>query len=82
MEQLEQICIEFEVGVGTIAEASRKLGVHRRMVQEALRRAEPAASKPQRRRLRKLVDASAFIDRLLTEDRQAPEKQRHTARQI
>jgi len=28
--------------------------------------------------LRKLVDASAFIDRILTEDRQAPVKQRHT----
>ena len=32
--------------------------------------------------VRKLVGASAFIDRLLTEDRQAPEKQRHTARRI
>jgi transposase len=52
------------------------------MVREALRSAEPAASKPQRTRLRKLVDASAFIDRILTEDRQAPVKQRHTARRI
>ena len=82
MELFEQIRIEFEFGVGTIAGVSRKLGVHRRMVQEALRRAEPTASKPQRRRLRKLVDASAFIDRILTEDRQAPMKQRHTARRI
>ena len=28
------------------------------------------------------MDASAFIDRILTEDRQAPVKQRHTARRI
>jgi len=52
------------------------------MVREALRERGAAASKPQRRRLRKLVDASAFIDRILTEDRQAPVKQRHTARRI
>lgn len=82
MELFEQIRRELEFGVGTIAGVSRKLGVHRRMVLEALRSAEPAASKPQRRRLRKLVDASAFIDRILTEDRQAPVKQRHTARRI
>jgi hypothetical protein len=82
VELFEQIRRELEFGVGTIAGVSRKLGVHRRMVREALRSAEPAASKPQRRRLRKLVDASAFIDRILTEDRQAPVKQRHTARRI
>ena len=29
-----------------------------------------------------MVDAAAFIDRILTEDRQAPVKQRHTARRI
>ena len=55
---------------------------HRRMVREALRSAEPSSSKPQRRRLRKLVDASAFIDRVLIEYRQAPVKQHHTARRI
>src|ERR1035438_5648068 len=56
VELFEQIRRELEFGVGTIAGVSRKLGVHRRMVREALRSAEPAASKPQRRRLRKLVD--------------------------
>lgn len=65
VELFEQIRRELEFGVGTIAGVSRKLGVHRRMVREAQRSAEPAASKPQRRRLRKLVDASAFIDRIL-----------------
>ena len=82
MELFEQIRRELEFGVGTIAGVSRKLGEHRRIVREELRRAEPATSKPQRRRLRKLVDASAFIDRLLTQDRQAHEQQRHTARRI
>lgn len=82
VELFEQIRREYEFGVGTIAGVSRKLGVHRRMVREALRSAEPAANKPQQRRLRKLVDASAFIDRILTEDRRAPVKQRHTARRI
>ena len=82
MEMFEQIRREYEFGVGTIAGVSRKLEVHRRMVREALHSAEPSASKPQRRRLRKLVDASAFIDRILTEDRKAPVKQRHTARRI
>jgi hypothetical protein len=82
VELFEQIRREMEFGVGTIAGVSRKLGVHRRMVREALRSAEPTASKPQRRRLRKLVDASAFIDRILSEDRRAPVKQRHTSRRI
>jgi hypothetical protein len=72
VELFEQIRREYEFDVGAIAGVSRK----------ALRSAEPAASKPQQRQLRKLVDASAFVDRILTEDRQAPVKQRHTARRI
>lgn len=54
MEVFEQIRREYEFGVGTIAGVSRKLGVHRRLVREALCSAEPAAPKPQQRRLRKL----------------------------
>ena len=82
MELFEQIRREYEFGVGTIAGVSRKLGVHRRMVREALRSAEPAATKPQQRRLRKLDSASDFIDRILRADVSAPPKQRHTARRI
>jgi transposase len=52
------------------------------MVREALRSAEPAATKPQQRRLRKLDSASDFIDRILRADVSAPPKQRHTARRI
>ena len=36
VELFEQIRREMEFGVGTIAGVSRKLGVHRRMVREAL----------------------------------------------
>jgi len=82
VELFEQIRREFEFGVGTIAGVSRKLGVHRRMVREALRSAEPAASKPQRRRLRKLDVVSEFIDQILRSDLTSPPKQRHTARRI
>ena len=82
MELFEQIRREHEFGVGTIAGVSRKLGVHRRMVREALNSAVPAKSQPQQRRLRKLAGATALIDRILMEDRQAPAKQRHTAHRI
>src|SRR5579872_2627919 len=82
LELFEQIRREYEFGVGTIAGVSRKLGVHRRMVREALRSAEPAATKPQQRRLRKLDSASDFVDRILRADVSAPPKQRHTARRI
>lgn len=68
MELFEQIRREYEVGVRTIAGLSRKLGVHRRMVREALRSAEPATSKSQQRRLRKLEAPSDFIDRVLRVD--------------
>lgn len=66
VELFEQIRREMEFGVVTIAGVPRKLEVHRRMVREALHSAEPAASKPQQRRQRKLVDASRVIDRVLT----------------
>lgn len=82
MELFEQIRREYEFGVGTIAGVSRKLGVHRRMVREALRSAEPASPKPQQRRLRKLDAVTDFIDRMLQADMSAPPKQRHTARRI
>ena len=82
MKLYEQIRREHEFGVGTIAGVSRKLGVHRRMVRDALRSAEPAAAKAQRRRLRKLEPVLDFIDQILRADQSAPPKQRHTARRI
>jgi hypothetical protein len=82
VELFEQIRREHEFGVGTISGVSRKLGVHRRLVREALSSAVPAASKPQERRLRKLEAAAPFIDRVLSEDQHTPPKQRHTAHRI
>jgi transposase len=82
VELFEQIRREHEFGVGTISGVSRKLGVHRRLVREALSSAVPAASKPQERRLRKLEAAAPFIDRVLSADQHAPPKQRHTAHRI
>jgi transposase len=82
VELFEQIRREHEFGVGTISGVSRKLGVHRRLVREALSSAVPAKRKPQRRRLRRLEAATPFIDRVLTEDQHAPLKQRHTAHRI
>ena len=82
MELFEQIRREYEFSVGTIVGVARKLGVHRRMVREALGSPEPAAPKPQQRRLRKLEAVSEFIDQILRADVAAPPKQRHTAHRI
>jgi transposase len=83
VELFEQIRREYEFGAGTIAGVARKLGVHRRMVREALKSAVPAESRrPQQRRPRKLEAATAFIDAVLLADREAPPKQRHTAHRI
>ena len=45
MELYEQIRREYEFGAGTIMGVARKLGVHRRMVREAVRSAMPARRK-------------------------------------
>jgi hypothetical protein len=58
VELFKQIRREFEFGVGTIAGVSRKLGVHRRMVREALRSAEPEAT-----RLRKPSHRTSYSPR-------------------
>jgi hypothetical protein len=60
VELFEQIRREYEFGIGTISGVSRKLGVHWRMVREAVSSAVPVESKPQQRRLRRLEAASAF----------------------
>ena len=82
VEIFEEIRREYEFGVGTIQGVARKLGVHRRMVREAVHRAVPARRKKTERPRTKMVPAVAFIDAILEEDRKAPRKQRHTARRI
>lgn len=62
MELFEQIRREYEFGVGSIAGVARKLGVHRRMVREAIRHAEPVRSnKPQQRRLQTSASPSTRV---------------------
>jgi len=82
VELYEEIRREYEFGVGTIKGVSRKLGVHRRMVREAVANAVPPLRKKIDRRSGKLTPYVGQIDRMLEEDRKAPRKQRHTAHRI
>jgi len=82
VELYEQIRREYEHGVGTIKGVARKLGVHRRMVREAIANAVPPVKKTPVRERPKLGPAREFIDGILEADRKAPRKQRHTAHRI
>ena len=82
MELFEHIRREYEHGVGTIQGIARKLGVHRRMVREALANAMPAERKTPTREKPQLAPVMDFIDAILEGDRKAPRKQRHTAHRI
>jgi transposase len=81
VELFEEIRREYEFGVGTIQGVARRLGVHRRMVREALASAVPAERMAPRPRPR-LGPLIGFIDGILEADRGAPRKQRHTAHRI
>lgn len=82
MELFEAIRREYEFGVGTIKGVARKLGVHRRMVREAVRSAVPVGKPPPERPRPRLGPVLDFIDGMLEADRKAPRKQRHTAHRI
>jgi transposase len=82
VELFEEIRREYEFGVGTVTGVAKKLGVHRRMVREAIGSAFPKPRKKTERPRYKLVAAVPFIDAILEADRRAPRKQRHTARRI
>ena len=82
MELFEQIRREYEHGAGTIKGVAKKLGVHRRLVREALGAAMPRERKVAVRERPKLAGGVAFIDAILEGDRKAPRKQRHTAHRI
>lgn len=78
MELYEQIRREDEFGAGSVNGVARKLGVHRRMVREAVRNAVSAQRKKTARPLLKMA-AAALIEAILDSDRKVPRKQRHTA---
>jgi transposase len=82
VDLFEQIRREYEFGVGTIKGVARRLGVHRRLVREALAGAVPPPRKTPQRARPKMADAIPRIDAMLEADRQAPRKQRHTAHRV
>jgi len=82
VELFEQIRREYEFGVGTIRAVAQKLGVHRRMVRQALTSAEPPERKRVTRERPAIGPVQPFIDAILKSDRTAPRKQRHTAHRI
>jgi hypothetical protein len=82
VELFEQIRREYEFGVGTIKGIARKLGVHRRMVRQALADALPPERKRTERERTAVGALIPFIDAILETDRNVPRKQRHTAHRI
>ena len=73
MELFEHIKREYDYGAGTIKGVARKLGVHRRLVREALASAVPKDRKITIRPRPKLEPAIPFIDAILQGDLRAPQ---------
>jgi transposase len=82
VELFELIRKDHEFGLSK-REISRKRGIHRRTVRQALASAVPPQRKRPVRPCPKLTpEIKVFIDQILISDRAAPRKQRHTARRI
>lgn len=82
VELFEAIRKDHEFGLSKRG-ISRKRGVHRRTVNQALASSTPPERKRPERTSPKLTPAiKAFIDQALESDRKAPRKQRHTARRL
>src|SRR5438046_1626074 len=83
VELFEQIRREREREGLSIRELARRHGVHRRAVRQALAAALPPPRKrPEGRPAPKLGPYRPLIDEWLLADREAPRKQRHTAKRV
>jgi len=82
VELFSEIRREYHFGIGTIKGVARQLGVHRRVVRQALAAAVPPERVYRPRAKPTLAPVQALIDQILESDRTAPRKQRHTARRI
>jgi len=83
VEQFEQIRRDREREGFSIRELARRHGVHRRAVRQALASPLPPPRKrPEWRPAPKLGAYRPLIDEWLVADREAPRKQRHTAKRV
>jgi transposase len=83
VELFEQIRkAEAEAESPSIRELSRRFGVHRRMVRQALDSALPPPRKVTPRQSPSLGPWKSTIDGWLAADEKVPKKQRHTARRV
>ncbi len=83
VEQFEQIRRDHEQEDLSIRALAARHGVHRRAVRQALAQALPPPKRqPEGRPAPVLGPYRGLIDEWLTADREAPRKQRHTARRI
>ncbi len=82
MELYEAIRKQHRDEGASIRELARRHGVHRRTVREALESATPSPRKTPQRAALALGPYEATIRQWLTEDLEAPRKQRHTARRV
>lgn len=82
VEMYEEIRREYELGKVSIRGIAKKLGVHRRMVREAIENAVPPERKLPEPKRPKLGPYTGFIDGILESDKKAPRKQRHTAHRV